>query len=115
MTELKRCPFCGGKPHITGCVLINGKHWNMVSCSAEDHTVQVNTAGETAEQAKALAIEKWNHRHYPPEVENAVEKETVKVPLKSDFCEVGPSCQIGIPGMMVITTYCPNCGQRIKE
>lgn len=74
MTDLKPCHVCGGKPRISGCVLINGKHWNMVSCSAEDHTVQVNVAGETADKARALAIEKWNTRHYPAEVQQAVER-----------------------------------------
>lgn len=45
----------------------------MVIHAEADHSVWVSAEAETKEQAKALAIEKWNRRHYPPEVQKAVE------------------------------------------
>lgn len=111
MDDLLPCPFCPDgkvKDYI-------GDREAGVVCSCGASILVSHGTYVSEDEALCEGIKLWNTRHYPPEVEKAVEKETVKVPLKSDFCEVCPSCRIGIPGMMVITTYCPNCGQRIKE
>ncbi len=71
--NINPCHVCGGKPHITATSTIGG-FFGMVSCMDEHHTVQVRAEAKTLEEAEALAIEKWNRRHYPPEVMKAVER-----------------------------------------
>jgi len=64
MQELKPCHVCGEKPRISGCGMVNGGYWYMVTHADANHSVWVSAEAETKEQAKALAIEKWNRRSY---------------------------------------------------
>lgn len=65
MQELKPCPFCGKRPHLIEPDEGDFK-WS-VSCL---HC----TAIDMYDISKEDVIEKWNTRHYPPEVEKAVER-----------------------------------------
>ena len=114
MTELKPCPFCGGKPHITGCEMLK-VYWCSVSCSAEDHSVRVNAIGATDEKARALAIKKWNARHYPPEVEKAVDRMKPKKPERRLDGWNCPRCEMFQTHEWEVDQppFCWNCGQAL--
>lgn len=64
MTELKPCHVCGGKPRISGCGMVNGGYWCMITHADADHSVWLSAEAETKEKAEELAIEKWNRRSY---------------------------------------------------
>lgn len=60
--ELKPCPFCGGKPHIS-------KHsfWNEKTKGFTDHTygiecIECHTKGNQFYETEKEAIEAWNRR-----------------------------------------------------
>lgn len=63
MTDLKPCPLCGGKPHVTECGMLD-RYCCIVAHVESEHTVRVSAEAETKEKAKALVIEKWNRRAY---------------------------------------------------
>lgn len=68
MPELKPCPFCGGeatviqtKAYSTGVVLYHVWHYAFACPLREVRTENMETAEE--------AIEAWNRRHDPQELE----------------------------------------------
>lgn len=94
MTELKPCPFCGKKPQLLEPDDSN-KLWS-VSCLS---CVSIDLEELTEERA----IQKWNTRHYPPEVQQAMERMEPKKPIDA----VEAYCN-GMP--VVVAGDCPNCG-----
>lgn len=99
--------------------MLNGRHWCMIAHTDADHSVWLSAEAETEENAKARAIEKWNTRHYPPEVQQAVErmkpKKVLNIQELDIACFIGncPTCNA------VVITYedkhhCDLCGQRLE-
>ena len=70
MTELKPCPFCGGKANVNMKIISKNDFSIYVSCSkcrarTDGYCPTVTKeecALESIEKCKALAIEKWNRR-----------------------------------------------------
>ena len=77
MTELLLCPFCGKKPQLLEPDDSN-KLWS-VSCLS---CVSIDLEELTEERA----IQKWNTRHYPQEVQQAIERMKPKRPLNYKVC-----------------------------
>lgn len=95
MTDLKPCHVCGGKPRISGCRTLCG-YWCMVTHADTDHSVWVSAEAETKEEARQKAIEKWNRRHYPAEVQNAMERMTpvvIKPKLLDEYGRIDTALQ----------------------
>lgn len=90
MSELKPCPFCGKRPHLIEPDKGDFK-WS-VSCL---HCVAI----DMHDISKEGVIKKWNARHYPPEVEKAVERMKPKKPLVDSF----------------LRKRCPNCSDIINK
>lgn len=65
MSELLPCPFCGKRPHLIEPDY-GDFNW-IVSCL---HCVAI----DMQDISKEGVIEKWNRRHYPPEVQQAMER-----------------------------------------
>ena len=61
-SELKRCPFCGGKAHVKK---------DYVECTTCG-VFMVQTSFGKGDGIHQV-INRWNARHYPPEVQQAVE------------------------------------------
>ena len=59
MTELKKCPFCGGEATLVGAVY-NDQHYNYVICSNDDCNANTGRC-----DTKDEAIAKWNTRPNP--------------------------------------------------
>ena len=127
MTDLKPCHVCKRKPRISGCRTLCG-YWCMVTHAEADHSVWISAEAETKEKSKALAIEKWNRRHYPAEVQKAMERMTPKKVIRRKtygkkgtdeeyilFTEYScPTCGIEIPIMDMDTKFCADgCGQAL--
>ena len=71
MTELKRCPFCGGKPYLESKhrAFIGGKttkvsYVRCSVCNARSGRVELSKYGKTSfsVDANKEAIEAWNKR-----------------------------------------------------
>lgn len=101
MTELKPCPFCGGKVELVG---INVQRQKMMfvcgKCSAE---VVLNDDVE------------WNTRHYPPEVEKSVERMKPKKPERRLDGWNCPICEMFQTHEWEVDQppFCWNCGQAL--
>lgn len=94
MSELLPCPFCGGEVELVG---INVQRQKMMFVCGKCNAEVVLTDDV-----------EWNYRHYPPEVEKAVErmKPVVIKPEKTD--EYHPC------GDEFYLVRCPDCGKEFK-
>lgn len=92
MTDLKPCPFCGGEVKIEG-----GAHKSIfcIRCRTFDFY-----DADTERMAR-----KWNTRHYPPEVQQAVERMKPKkvIPEKVYWAPKNRRAYF-------IRFLCPTCG-----
>lgn len=106
--ELLPCPFCGGKAgyYVSG---LKG-HVYCTGCGVTTDGSYTNREPDWAKEETRL----WNQRVYPPEVQNAIEKQKPKK-LKKDTntphyrC---PNCDA------MLNTYetcecCNHCGQKL--
>lgn len=92
MTELRECPFCGGK--ATGYP--NSWAVKCESCNIQRYGLSY-----------ADAIERWNTRY---------ERTAEKVPGKMKFGTRLPKCsECGQSLGDSRWSYCPNCGARVVE
>lgn len=93
MSELLPCPFCGGEVELVG---INVQRQKMMFVCGKCNAEVVLTDDV-----------EWNYRHYPPEVEKAVErmKPVVIKPEKTDEYH---------PDGSVYLIECENCKQEFK-
>ena len=119
MSELLPCPFCGKRPHL---IEPDDGDFNwIVSCL---HCVAI----DMQDISKEGVIEKWNRRHYPAEVQKAMERMTPKKVIRRKtygkkgtdeeyllFTEYAcPTCGIEIPIMDMDTKFCADgCGQAL--
>ena len=102
MTELKPCPFCGKKAYSLEPDVSN-QFWT-VSCLS---CVAIDITGPTEEQA----ISKWNTRHYPPEVMQAMERmKPKKTYLGECLTHVCPECMADVGKYY---RFCHICGQAL--
>jgi len=112
MSELKPCPFCGGNAiYVTGSY-IGGGIVKCKDCHAQTFIVLFDClpAEEFDELLdkkaflKEKTIEKWNTRHYPQEVKQAVERMKPKkvIPEKVYFAPKNR-------GAYFIRFLCPTC------
>lgn len=91
--ELLPCPFCGKKPQLLEPDDSN-KLWS-VSCLS---CVSIDLEELTEERA----IQKWNTRHYPAEVQQAVDKQKPELAIITKEKEYHPM-------MDVYEVGCPDC------
>jgi predicted RNA-binding Zn-ribbon protein involved in translation (DUF1610 family) len=112
MSELLPCPFCGGEVELVG---INVQRQKMMFVCGKCNAEVVLTDDV-----------EWNYRHYPPEVEKAVERMKPKkvIPEKVYWAPknrrayfirfVCPTCG-GIANRATNRTFCNNngCGQAL--
>lgn len=78
--ELLPCPFCGGEAKMI--FDHNGeKHVARIFCRLSHHAF-VHAYGETKDKAQPAAINKWNTRVYPPEVQAAIDRDAPKKPVR---------------------------------
>ena len=94
MTELKPCPFCGGE------VKVDGGPDKSIFC------IRCRTFNFFDNDTERM-IRKWNTRHYPPEVQQAVERMKPKK-ITYDDSSLGKP---GVPEFWI--AYCPECNQPI--
>ena len=118
MTDLKPCPFCGGKVELHYAINYNGITEYYISCRSCCYM--------NFESSIEKAVSKWNHRHYPPEIEKAVERMKPKkvIPEKVYFAPKNrgayfirflcPTCR-GIANRATNREFCNNngCGQAL--
>lgn len=97
MSELLPCPFCGGKAYMQ----ISQEMETFVYYIICPHC---DSAGLKSFE-KEKAIERWNTRHYPPEVEKAVERMKPKkvIPEKVYWAPKNRRAYF-------IRFLCPTCG-----
>lgn len=87
MSDLKPCPFCGGE------VKVDGGPDKSIFC------IRCRTFNFFDNDTERM-IRKWNTRHYPPEVEKAVERRKPKKVL----CKTVTDC-----GFVYTEYRCPAC------
>lgn len=100
--KLKPCPFCGEEPEsakVGASFIIWCDRCNL----------------RFSRRRKALAIFDWNTRHYPPEVQRAVERmKAKKVIIDDDYVTkkyLCPQCKTGL--YSTLDKYCPCCSQAL--
>lgn len=100
MTELKPCPFCGGKVSLT-----------EVSFCLELMQFECDDCGTIFRMKDDI----WNHRVYSPEVENTIEQVKPKKAIYSekDAVMVCPDCGSCVATVGWRKDVC-DCGQKIE-
>ena len=108
MTELKPCPFCGCPPHMD-------KHEIFCDCGVkfefplhEWGCSNKNPAGfPTYEQAKEVAVERWNEREFEPPRGRWVRK--------ADHAKCSECFNECWADSVLTYDYCPFCGATMEQ
>lgn len=102
--KLKPCPFCGGEAAIK-----TDGVGEFIECA----TCHVCIFGSF--YTRKQKINRWNTRHYPPEVQRAVERmKAKKVIIDDDYVTkkyLCPQCKTGL--YSTLDKYCPCCSQAL--
>ena len=113
MTELKPCPFPGGESEEVQSEWLGLRHHTInfelgnKKNSKRHIFLQVTGSAKTFEEAKRIAYELWNTRHYPHEVQQAVDRMkpvVIKPKLLDEYH----------PDGSVYLIKCENCKQEYK-
>lgn len=104
--ELKPCPFCGGPADFRddGCI----GYAYCIHCLARTDDYY----SWRDKNWKENAARDWNDRVYPPEVQEAVEKQKPKEPTNKQIEGIGdcPMCKSSVLSQL---GYCLFCGQKL--
>lgn len=106
MKELLPCPFCGEKAGY--CVSGLKGHVYCTGCGVMTDGSYTHREPDWAKEETRL----WNQRAYPPEVQEAIEKQKPKKPKKDIVHYRCPNCDA------MLNTYetcecCNHCGQKL--
>lgn len=99
MSELLRCPFCGS----TRLTTIGSESIRCLDCLCTLYTPLPVYKNESLDDL----IERWNRRHYPPEVQKAVERMKPVVIKPKLLDEYNPDGYVHL-------IKCENCKQEYK-
>lgn len=118
--ELLPCPFTGDIPSIktslSSSQFIDGKYLEVHQCVFIQPEYKIVTSIQTdgEESVEDRAVRFWNTRVYPPEVQEAIEKQRPKEP--TDVIYINERL-IGVCSACGATVYtgdrfCRKCGQK---
>ena len=97
MSELKPCPFCGGKAQLGTAINFRGTEYYVAcSCCAINFT-----------SSREEAISKWNHRNYTADVQQAIDKQKPELAIITKELGYHPDGDVYEVG-------CPDCGKVLR-
>ena len=105
--ELKPCPFCGGPSDFGDDGHIGYAYCTHCLARTDDYYSWRN------KNWKEDAARDWNDRVYPPEVQEAVEKQKPKEPKKDIVHYRCPNCDAML-NTYDTCEYCNYCGQKLN-
>lgn len=95
--------------------VIEGHFIHVIGAAYSDECsemfIGITGKGGTASEARERAYKAWNTRHYPPEVQQAVERMKPKKPKKTGTYKA--ECHCGKDIIKRVHKFCPDCGQAI--
>lgn len=104
--ELLPCPFCGGKAGY--CVSGLKGYVYCTGCGVTTDGSYTHREPDWAEEETRF----WNQRVYPPEVQNAIEKQKPKKPKKDIVHYRCLNCDAML-NTYDTCEYCNYCGQKL--
>ena len=111
MTDLKPCPFCGGKaelrPNDRGIRTPDIYGWH-VECVNDECIIGLMDDRQWYEDTKAEAIAAWNARAERTCRDASLDKST------QFYCSVC-ECTVDMPLLWGDLKYCPGCGARVER
>ena len=116
--ELLPCPFCGNHPSISDETTAEGivVFVHCEYCATHERDVTAYSTAWDDNEAEQDAIWKWNRRAYPPEVQEALEKQKQKKPagvLRKDGFLLG-LCRVCGGIIDNGHRFCRSCGQKVN-
>lgn len=118
MSDLKPCPFCGGKAEMLTAESMNGGYLFGIMCN------DCRSRGDVYD-TEAEAIAAWNSRVKPPcgggycplcgAIERTCKQEERGWGTEGDHARVWLTCghDCMVPTVQDLPNYCPNCGAKV--
>lgn len=112
-TELKPCPFPGGESDEVQSEWLGLRHHTInfelgnKKNSKRHIFLQVTGSAKTFEEAKRIAYELWNTRHYPADVQQAIDKQKPELAIITKELGYHPDGDVYEVG-------CPDCGKVLR-